>query len=142
MYGNIILFAALVPLVDEDTADGRALQVVFGAAVSTFLAHAFAALIGARAGGRVTRGEVRNELRDATPILVSAVLPCFLMAAAWADLVPGSVAIIASDVYLMVRLALLGLIVNRPGSRRTLVAGLALAGVAAAIALLKVILSH
>lgn len=144
MYGNIILFAALIPMTEEDAANGHALQIVFGAAVSTFLAHVFADFIGLRAGtvGELTRAAFQHEFRDAVPIMSSAVLPCLLMAAAWAHWLPGSVAVIASDVYLLLRLALIGVIVDKPDSRGTLLLGLTLAGIAAAIALLKVLLSH
>ncbi|MEV6981929.1 hypothetical protein AB0M95_11810 [Sphaerisporangium sp. NPDC051017] len=148
VYGNIILFAAIVPMTAKDAAHGHALQVVSGVAVSTFLAHVFAELIGhnARTDEGLTRAMIRHELRDAGPIATTAVVPCLLMAAAWAHWLPGMAAIGTSDVYLLLRLALIGLVVERlrsdRASMRTLLAGLALAAVAAAIALLKVALGH
>jgi hypothetical protein len=144
VYGNIILFATQIPLSQDDATHGHAFQVLLGVAVSTYLAHVFADFIGLRVGTeeRVTRAALRHELRDAMPIMSSAIVPCLLMAAAWARWLPASTAIIASDVYLLLRLALLGVIIKGPGERRTLVAGLVLAAVAAAIAALKATLGH
>ncbi|MBB5628061.1 hypothetical protein [Sphaerisporangium krabiense] len=148
VYGNIIIFAAIVPMTRDDVAHGHALQLVSGVAFSTFLAHVFAELIGhnARSDDTPTRAVIRHELRDAGPIATTAFVPCLLMAAAWAGWLPGMTAIVASDVYLLLRLALVGLIVERlrssRASARTLLAGPALAAVAAAIALLKVTVGH
>lgn len=148
VYGNIILFAALVPMTEADAAHGHALQVLAGVAVSTLLAHVFAELIGhnVREEKPLTLGAIRHELRDAGPIATTATVPALLMAAAWAGWLPGVAAIAASDVYLLLRLAAIGLIVERLRSSRvsprTLLAGIGLAAVAAAIALLKVTVSH
>ncbi|MCO8271639.1 hypothetical protein M1L60_13665 [Actinoplanes sp. TRM 88003] len=148
LYGNIIVFATLVPLTDEDAAHGHALTLVLGVAVSTYLAHVFSEIVGhnARAGAPMTRHEIRHELRDSQPVVSSAVLPCLLLAAAWAHWIEGSAATLISEIYLLVRMALVGFLVERLRSQkpsfRTLLAGLALAAVAAAISLLKAVLGH
>ena len=148
LYGNIIVFATLVPLTDEDTAHAHALTLLLGVAVSTYLAHVFSEIVGhnARAGEPMTRAEVRHELRDSQPIVSSALVPGLLLGAALLDWISGSAAVLVSEVYLLVRMALVGILVERLRSARpsfrTLLAGLALAAVAAAISALKVVLGH
>ncbi|MBU2666956.1 hypothetical protein KOI35_25935 [Actinoplanes bogorensis] len=148
VYGNILVFATLVPLSDEDVAHGHALTLTLGVAVSTYLAHVFAEIVGhnARAGASMTRADVIHELRDSTPIATSAVVPCLLLAAAWAGWIEGGNAIQISEVYLMIRIALIGFLVQRLRSERpsfrTLLAGVLLAVVAAGISLVKALLGH
>lgn len=148
VYGNIIVFATMVPLAGPDAAHGHGLQVVSGVAVSTFLAHVFADLVGHQAHGAapLTRAEVRQELRNSGPVGTSALVPCLALAAAWAGWLSGPAAIVVAEVYLLARIALVGLAVERLRATRPslwmLLAGPVLAAVAAAIAVLKVVLSH
>ncbi|MGI5157152.1 hypothetical protein [Microbispora sp. CA-102843] len=148
VYGNVIVFAAMVPLTEEDATRWHALQVVLGVAVSTFLAHVFAELVGhsSRADERLTRAEIWNELRDSRPIATTALVPSLLMAVASAGWLPGTTALIASEIYLLARIAIIGLVMERLRSRRSsmraLLAGLVLASTAAVITFLKVALGH
>lgn len=147
VYGNIIIFAALVPI-DRTTAEQpHALALVIGAALTTFLAHLFAEVVGQGAGieegGRI---DLRHELRNSLPIASSAVVPCLLLLLAVLGVLEGRVALVAADVYLLVRIALVGLVVERLRARpvplRGLLSGVVLAVLAAGIAVAKVVLSH
>jgi hypothetical protein len=148
IYGNIIIFAALVPLGEDDVKHGHGVQLILGVAVSTYLAHVFAEIIGhaARAGESMTRAEIVHELKDSRPVASSGVLPALLLGAASAHWMSASVALLISEIYLLVRLALVGFMIERfraeRASFRTLIGGLALAAVAAGISLLKVLLGH
>lgn len=81
--------------------------------------------------------------RCATPprIVTSALVPCRLLTAGALDWLSPPTVILTSEPYLFVRLALIGLVIDRlrarRTSRRTLLAGLVIALVAAGIALLK-----
>lgn len=148
VYGNILIFAAILALDETDVNHGRAVLVELGVAFSTFLAHVFSEVIGRsiRTNTATTMSDVLHELRDSTPIITSALIPCLLLTAGTVEWLPASTAITASEIYLFVRLALLGLIVERFRSRRasprTLLAGVLMALIAAGIALLKVTLSY
>ncbi|MET7424310.1 hypothetical protein [Dactylosporangium sp. NPDC005555] len=148
LYGNIILFATLIPVSDEQAAHGHGLKLVFGVAVSTYVAHVFAEIVGhsAQADEPMTRAAIRHEQRDSLPIVSSALLPCVLLGMAWAGWLSGGTAVLLSAIYLLVRMAMVGFLVERLRSTRpsfrTLLAGIALATVALAIALLKVLLGH
>ncbi len=148
LYGNIIVFATLVPLDAESAEHGHALQLVAGVAASTYLAHVFAEIVGhhARAGAAMTRTEVVHELRDSLPIASSALVPALLFVGAWLGWYSVPTAVLISEGYLLIRLASIGLLVQRlrdvKPSLRTLRSGLLLGAVAAGIALLKVALGH
>ncbi|BAL88090.1 hypothetical protein AMIS_28700 [Actinoplanes missouriensis 431] len=148
VYGNIIAFASVVALKPADLGHGHALALVAGVTVSTFVAHVFADLVGSNADDdeTMTGSALRHELRDSMPVVTSALVPCVLMGVGWAGWLNPRTVIAASAFYLMVRMALVGFVIERLRHRRpsprTLVAGLALAVAAAAIGLLKTVLSH
>jgi hypothetical protein len=148
VYGNILVFAAMLALTEEDVHHAHAVLVVLGAAACTFLAHVFSEVIGRgmRSDQAMTRADLLHELRDSNPIVTSALFPGLLLTLGALDWLPAGAVLIASDVYLFVRMALIGLIIERlrggRASPRMLLAGLAIAVLAAAIALLKVTISH
>jgi hypothetical protein len=148
VYGNILVLAAMLALDVTDVHHGHAVVIELGVAFSTFLAHVFSEVIGrnVRSGAPTTMTDVLHELRDSTPILTSALIPCLLLTAGALAWLSESTAITASEIYLFARLALVGLVVERFGSRRasprTLLAGVLMAVIAAGIALLKVTLSY
>jgi hypothetical protein len=148
VYGNILIFAAILALDESDVQHGHAVVVELGVAFSTFLAHVLSELIGrnVRTGTRTSVADVLHEVRDSIPIITSALVPCLLLTGAVLDWLSAPAAITASEVYLFVRLALVGLVVERlrirRASVRTLLAGVLLALVAAGIAVLKVTISY
>lgn len=148
VYGNILIFAAILALDATDVRHGRAIAVELGVAFSTFLAHALSEVIGRgiRTNTPTTRADVLHEIRDSAPIITSALVPCLLLTTAVLDWLPGSVVVTASEVYLFTRLAVVGLVIERLRSRRasprTLLAGVLIALIAGGIALLKVSLKY
>ena len=79
VYGNILVLAALVPITNSPEYIGIA--IVAGTALSTFIAHVFADSVAqsVRSGEQLSRDERLAELRNAVPILSSAVLPCVIL---------------------------------------------------------------
>ena len=148
VYGNILIFASIIPLSDDDVHHWHAVAIVLGVAASTYLAHVFADLVaqGVTSAGSRERGTLVHELRDATPILTSAFLPTVLLGAGALEWVSPRAALTASLIYLFIRLGLVGLLVERlrsdRPSLRTFLSGLGLALVAAVIAAIKVLIAH
>lgn len=148
VYGNILAFATLVPLTAEDVHHYHATLLLLGVAASTYLAHIFSDMIGNRVRDdeQPTRAHALHEMRNATPIITSAVVPAIVLALAALDRFTADHAILASEIYLFVRMALIGLLVQRLRAERpsghNLIAGLLLAAAAGGIALVKVNLAH
>ncbi|WP_033337601.1 hypothetical protein [Catenuloplanes japonicus] len=148
VYGNILVFASVATMTAEDVAHFHGVLLVLGVTASTYLAHMFAELVGrnVRTDAPLTRAELWHELRDSVPIISSAIVPALLLAAAALESLSASAAIVASEVYLFVRIALFGLLVERlratRASARTLLVGLLTAAAAAGISLLKVAVGH
>lgn len=149
VYGNILIFATLVPFTADDVEHGHAIYPVLGVAVSTYLAHVFADLIGesVRHERPLTRPDVLHELRDAVPILTSAGVPVLLLLLGRLGVLAPTGALIAAEAFLFVRMAIFGLLLDRlhateRASFRTVFVGVAVAVVAAAISLVKVLLAH
>ncbi len=148
VYGNILVFAATVPLTTGDLHHGHAALLVLGTAVSTFVAHVFADVVGhnVRSEEPMSRADLLHELRDALPIVTSGLVPVLLFVAGGAGWIPERAAVLGAEGWLLFRMALIGLLIERLRSRRaslrTLIAGFALAGAAAGVSLLKVALGH
>ncbi len=149
VYGNIILFATVIPLTAADLHHHHAALLVLGVAASTYLAHVFADIIGhqVKSGTPLDRPGRRRELRDALPIVSSAWVPALLLFLGGLGWLPERGAVLAAEGYLLLRMALVGLVVERLRSDervslRTLLSGLLLAAAAAAIAIVKAILGH
>ncbi|GAA1613365.1 hypothetical protein GCM10009828_046720 [Actinoplanes couchii] len=148
VYGNILVFAATVPLTVDNLHHGHAALLVLGTAVSTCVAHVFADVVGhnVRSGEAMSRAHLWHELRDAFPIVTSGLIPVLLFVAGGQEWIPGRTAILLAEGYLLLRMALIGLLMERLRSKRasfrTMLSGFALAGAAAAISLLKVALGH
>jgi hypothetical protein len=148
VYGNILIFAAMLALDEADIRHGHAVIIELGVAVSTFLAHVLSEVIGrsVRTGTPTTRADVLHEVRDSLPVATSALVPCLLLTAAALHWLPATAAVIASEVYLFARLALVGLIIERlhtdRAPARTALTGLMVALLALGIAVLKVAFKH
>jgi hypothetical protein len=148
VYGNMVVLATLASLSQDAMTSGHAALVVAGVAASTFMAHAVADGIGRRLRSphRLTTGQLVSELRDSVPVLSAATLPTLVLAlTAWSG-IPGVWAQVLAGLYLVIRLGLIGALIARyrgvPRSRRTVLAGLTLAALGAAITVTKVTLGH
>lgn len=148
VYGNVLVLAALVPLSVAELADGTAVLIVVGTAISTFLAHLFAEAVGASVGAGHRSGWTgfRQHLRDAVPILTSGLVPTALLVLAWLDVASQIVLVVIAEILLIVRIGWTGVVAGRlhgePSSLRLLLVGIGLSVVGAVVVVIKVILTH
>ncbi|OBA39604.1 hypothetical protein [Gordonia sp. 852002-51296_SCH5728562-b] len=96
--------------------------------------------------GDAARRHVRHELRDATPIISSAILPAIALALGWADVLPTAWAHGIAGAVVVLRIASVPIVVERVRgnevSVKVIVAGIGTAALAAVVVLLKVLLAH
>ena len=150
VYGNILVLAALITQTSEDVYSGRAFWIVIGTAVSTFLAHVFAeglgGLIRHPANDPVTWRGALALARESWPVLTSGLLPAALLVLGWTQIMTSGPSLVLAETVVLVRIAGTSIIVarlrNEPSSFRVILAGVAVAVIAALISLVKVYLTH
>jgi len=146
VYGTIVALATVIPLTQENAESGLSFAIVLGASLTTFFAHVFAEAAGRRAreDHSLSHRELFAELRNSTPVLTTGLVPAAILGLAWLTDVPGLAAQLLAEVYIIIRLALTGVVIERirgrKASLRTFLAGLILAVLGAGIAILKVAL--
>lgn len=152
-YGTVLTLAALVVLSLEEIESGVAVVVVAGVAVSTFVAHLFADVVGssleaghdADADGKQGPG-VATLLRSSLPIVTAAAAPLAFLAAAALDVIGPTPALRLAEIYCLGRLALTGFFVaryqGRPATGATWIGGGLLAALGVGVVLVKVLLGH
>ena len=148
VYGNVLVMAALISLRPEDLRGPRGVLYVLGVGLSTFVAH----LVGEAVGRRVREGrstrvtDLRHEIRDTLPILTAATVPAAILLLAWGDRVDARLVLALALAVTDLRLALLGTAVEHfsgeRSSARLILAGVGLAIVSAAAAVMKWELTH
>lgn len=148
VYGNILVLAAIVVATGKTIAAGEAALIVLITTLTTYGAHIIAHDVGQQLGRG--RGEhhahIADEMRDAAPILWSGVVPSVILLSAVLNVVPTQATQVAAAVWVVVRLALMGFLVERLNRRtptwRTLSGGFALALASAVVVVLKVLFAH
>jgi len=146
VYGNLLALAALVVLSFDDVEAGHGTLVVAGTGASTFAAHAFAEVLGARVRSAGATVSLRTVLRDSVPILSAAAVPALILVLGWQDVLSPSVALRIAEVWILGRIALtsffVGRLQGRAASLWTLLASIALTAVAVLVVALKIVLTH
>ncbi len=142
IYGNVLVLAAVVAATSDAIEDGRAVLIVLGTTVSTYLAHIYAEAIAHSVTDTGETEHFPDELRDAVPILSSGSVPVMALLLCWLDLLPAEVSQIIAGGVIVVRLASVGVLIerlhgNRP-SWRMFTIGLVSASIGAVIVLIKV----
>ena len=146
IYGNILVLAALVPIVTGEKYVG--ILVVLGTAISTFVAHAFAEMVGhsVREGTTFGPDDRRREVRNSMPILSSAVLPCVILAIGWIGWLAPSTAQLLAEIAVVIRIGGIVFVIDRlkgaRPSRTSMWIALGLTVLAVIVVLVKVILTH
>lgn len=149
VYGNILVLAAIVATSPESIANWTAVVIVVATSATTFLAHVVAHRIG-EAIGRTDDEDLRLRLaqmaRDAVPIVSSGTGPAVLLALGAVGWLPPELSQRLAEAFVVLRLALTGIVVRRVSGSASPLAGLwsgfALAGISVVIAALKEILTH
>ncbi|MFZ2526561.1 MAG: hypothetical protein WAX14_02730 [Rhodococcus sp. (in: high G+C Gram-positive bacteria)] len=146
VYGNILVLAALVPVVTDHQYVGIA--IVLGTTVSTFVAHIFAEAVGhsVRQGAQLTATDRWREVRNSVPILSSAVMPCVILAIGWIGWLEPRTAQLLAEVAVLVRIGGIVFVIGRLNGKRPstgwLVSAAAITLVAVTVVLTKVLLTH
>lgn len=147
VYGNILILAALIPLT-VSRSDSGPIFIVVSTALSTFIAHAFAEGVGraVRSGRQLTSVERLTELRDSLPVLSSAVVPVIVLATATIGWLEPFTAQVIAEVAVLLRIASMVFVITRLRGERpsgsTVLAAAALAVIATAVVVVKVVLTH
>ncbi len=148
VYGNILVLAALVSLLNEDVDSGRAFWIVLGTAVSTFLAHAFAEGMGAlvRASETLTWANSVKLARESLPVLTSGVIPAGIILLGRLGVLAAGPALTVAEALVLLRIAGTGIVVARLRNERSslliILSGIAVALGGALVSVLKVYLTH
>ncbi|MGW0037677.1 hypothetical protein [Gordonia sp. NPDC003376] len=154
VYGNILVLAAVVVATTHTITDGTAALIVLATGATTYIAHVFAQLVGdasippesGRPDGATVRRTARHELRDALPIVSSAVWPAVVLALGYHDLFPTRLTQLVAGSIVVVRIASLQIVAQRvqgnPLGFRVVAAGLFTALVAAVIVVIKNFFLH
>lgn len=150
VYGNITVLGALVAVDSRAVETGHAAIAVAATAVATFIAHIAADLVSERVRpdhlpGR-PREELAEELRDATPIATSGVIPVLLVLLGTLEILPAQLALWIGIAFVVLRLAITGVVTERLSGRgpsaTALWGGIVLAAVSAGVAVAKALLTH
>lgn len=159
VYGNILVLGAVVAASTTAIRAGYAPLIVLGTGVTTYIAHVFADLLAHSSipeahsdehGGEIPaerqRRLIADELRDAVPIMSSAIWPALALALGYHELIPTEVAALIAGGVVVVRIATVQLVSERvrgnPLRPSMFVGGLVTAAVAALIVLLKTLVGH
>ncbi len=148
VYGNVLVLAGLVVATSGDVTAGRAFWVVIGTAVSTFVAHVFAEIMGdqVRNPEQITARQVLTLARESWPVLTSGLIPAAILLVASFELLDPTVAVLIAEAVVLLRIAGTGVVVARLRDERSSVRlfaiGIGMAVVGAAVSLLKVYLTH
>ena len=150
IYGNITILAAVVAVDAAAVENGHGLLAVTATALATFIAHITADIVSERVRPdhvpEKPLREVVAELRDATPIATSAVVPLLLLLLGTLGVLTSSLAQLTATTAIIVRLAGVGFITQRlsgrPRSAPAFWGGIALAVFSTVIAATKALLTH
>ena len=146
VYGEILVLAATAGVSGHAIRSGRALLVVLGTVLTTYIAHALADIVGAALTSPSLSGMVRHELRDSVPVASAGVPSLVLLGAAALGWPPAVWAQSLACAVLIVRLGLTGVVYRRLHSgmsvQRGVRFGVAVALAAAVVVALKLALTH
>jgi len=151
VYGNITVLGAVVAVGAAGVRDGSAVLAVLATALTTFVAHVVADVVSSRVtaepdGPPHAEHEVREELRDATPVATSGTLPALVLALGWLTQADAGAVQLLAALVVVVRLALTGVVVERlsgrPASPAALWGGVGLAALSAVVAVVKAVTTH
>lgn len=142
LYGNILALAALVTVLSDEELTVRAVWVVLGTTVSTYVAHVVAEGI----GHDLPWSRWPHLMRESWPILTSGVAPALVLGAGLIGMLPVAVAVLLAPSVVLVRLALTGVLVARlrgdASSLRVVLTGVGVAVVGLLVVSLKLWLTH
>ena len=146
MYGDVLVLAASAGVSVAAIRSGEAVLILAATIASTYLAHVLADVVGAAFAGAGFRHALVAELRDAMPILSAGIPSTVLLGAAAAGWLAAALARDVASAILLARIAAVGLVYrhfhHEATILRSVLFGLAAAGIAAASVAIKLIVGH
>jgi hypothetical protein len=114
-YGSVLVLAALSVVGVSDVALGHGSELVTGVGVATWIAHLFAELLGSHVNRPepLRRKDVASAAVDGSPILVTTVLPAFVLLLGRVEVLSHGTARIAAILVAMAQLLAVGAYVGR-----------------------------
>jgi hypothetical protein len=146
-YGSVLVLAAIAAIGLDDVGAEDGWELVIGVGAATWLAHAYAEVIGEHmhSSARVSRQEVIQAMADGSPILLSAVVPTFVLSFAKAGVLDAVPAVTVAVAVAIAQLVGIGVyagsgVSRRRGGRWIYATETAVIGVA--VVTLKLIIAH
>jgi hypothetical protein len=147
VYGNLVVLGAMLALIPAAAASTQGALTILAAGLSTFVAHAFADLLGRRVGHdhRSIAHAALAAARESMPIVTAAIVPIGILAAgAWMNWSEAPVQL-AAELFVCARIGMIGAAAERyrarPSSHRLVLVGVAIAVAAAVVSLAKVVIA-
>jgi hypothetical protein len=147
VYGNLVVLGALLAQIPSSAASTRGALTILAAGLSTFVAHAFADMLGRRVGHghRSVLHAALASARESLPIVTSAIVPIGILAiGAWMNWSEAPVQL-AAELFICARVGMIGATAERyrgrPSSRRFALVGVVIAIAAALVSLAKVFIA-
>ena len=146
-YGTVLVLAALPLIQVTEVGSGVGWELVTGVGVATYIAHAYAEVMGdhVRRRSSLDRREVARAMRDGVPILYAAVVPAVALGLGGLGVMSDKAALWVAVALSALQLVSLGLFVGwavTPRPRHWWVYGVAAAAMGVVVVALKLGLSH
>jgi hypothetical protein len=146
-YGTVLVLAALPLIKVSGVASGVGWELVTGVGIATYIAHAYAEVMGdhVRRRSSLDRAEVARAMRDGVPILYAAVGPASALGLGGINVLSDTAALWVAVTVAVLQLVGLGLFVGwavTPRRSHWWVYGVASAAMGVVVVALKLGLSH
>jgi hypothetical protein len=146
VYGHLVVLGALLALLPTTAVSGQGALTILGAGLSTFIAHAFADMLGRRIGHghRSVLGALLAAARHSLPIVTAMLVPIGVLAiGGWFE-IDETLVQLAAELVICVRIGMVGATAERfrgrPSSHRFVLVGVGIALAAATVSIAKVAL--
>jgi hypothetical protein len=144
VYGHLVVLGAMLALLPTTAVSGQGALTILGAGLSTFIAHAFADMLGRRIGHghRSVLGAIGGAARHSLPILTAMIAPIGVLAVGGWLGGDETLVQLGAELLICVRIGMVGATAERfrgrPSSHRFVLVGVGIAVAAASVSIAKV----
>ena len=144
VYGHLVVLGALLALLPTTAVSGQGALTIVGAGLSTFIAHAFADMLGRRIGHghRSVLGALLGAARHSLPIVTAMIAPIGVLAVGGWLGGDETLVQLGAELLICVRIGMIGATAERfrgrPSSHRFVLVGVGIALAAASVSIAKV----
>jgi hypothetical protein len=144
VYGHLVVLGAMLALLPTTAVSGQGALTILGAGLSTFIAHAFADMLGRRIGHghRSVLGAINGAARHSLPILTAMIAPIGVLAVGGWLGGDETLVQLGAELLICVRIGMVGATAERfrgrPSSHRFVLVGVGIAVAAASVSIAKV----